>query len=115
MLFAMFGRHKAAGDWLYPLLGTLALFLVSAIAVYVLPGVWRDRAAAAEAEAQEPAAAPDSRSAAEILDRRLALGEITVEQYDELTQALARGRARAAEPAAAPIAAAVNGAVHAAA
>ena len=94
----MFDRHKPAGEWLYPLLGTLAFFLVSAIAVYALTSVWRDKAAA-EPEAAKPSS--DGLSAGEILDRRLASGEITIAEYDEIVAALARRHGASAAAAAA--------------
>jgi uncharacterized membrane protein len=109
---AVFSRHKPAGEWLYPLVGTLAFFLISAIAVYVLTSVWREKTAVAsepEPEAAKPA--HDGLSAGEILDRRLATGEITIADYDQLVAALARRQAGTA--AAAPVVAAATGAVRA--
>ncbi|HUB76297.1 MAG TPA: hypothetical protein VL977_04535 [Solirubrobacteraceae bacterium] len=111
----MLGRGKPAGEWLYPLLGMLALFLLSAVAVYVLTSVWREHAAPAgepEAAAPKPGA---TLAATEILDRRLASGEITIAEYDALSEALARGRARAAASDGDPAPAAVASAVRAAA
>jgi hypothetical protein len=115
---AVLPRHKPAGEWLYPLVGTLAFFLISAIAVYVLTSVWRERTAvASEPEvAPEPETAKpahDGLSAGEILDRRLAIGEITIADYDQLVAALARRQAGPA--AAAHVVAAGTGAVRAAA
>lgn len=107
----MFGRHKPAGEWFYPVLGTLALFLLTAIAVYVLTSVWRDKVAAATEPEVEAKPVNDGLSAGEILDRRLASGEITIAEYDELVAALARRQATSIAGAAA---AAGNGVVRAA-
>jgi uncharacterized membrane protein len=98
MLFAMFRRDTPAGDWLYPLISGLAVFLLAAIAVYVLTSVWRDRTAGLE----EPPATPEvtGLSAAEILDRRLASGEITIAEYEQLAEVLGRRHAAAAGAAA---------------
>ena len=92
----MFRRHSPEGSWLYPLLGSLAVFVFVAIAVYVLTSMWRERTAAMTGE-QEETDAPAPAAATlleltpiEILDRRLAAGEITIEQYDELTAVLNR-------------------------
>jgi uncharacterized membrane protein len=88
-------RHSPAGNWLYPLISGLALFILAAAAVYVLTSLWRERTA--DVGAAEPATAaapappsPSSLSAVEILDRRLASGEITIEQYEQLDALLAR-------------------------
>ncbi len=115
MLFAMFGRHSPAGNWLYALISTIAVFALASVAVYVLTNVWREHADGLEGEeatsapAPEPTpSAPQSRSAAEILDCRLAAGEITVTEYEQLAEVLGR---RHAAPGAA---AAMNGAATAA-
>jgi len=96
----VFRRPSPEGNWLYPLLGSLAVFVLVAIAVYVLTSIWRERTAA-EGE-QETASSPDAAGVAataashlslapiEILDRRLAAGEITIEQYDEIVGVLNR-------------------------
>jgi uncharacterized membrane protein len=94
----MFRRHSPEGSWLYPLLGSLAVFVFVAIAVYVLTSMWRERTAEMTGEQEEtetdaPAPAPTTLlelTPIEILDRRLAAGEITIEQYDELTAVLNR-------------------------
>ena len=94
----MFRRHSPEGSWLYPLLGSLAVFVFVAIAAYVLTSMWRERTAEMtgeqeEAETDVPAPAPTTLlelTPIEILDRRLAAGEITIEQYDELTTVLNR-------------------------
>ena len=84
-------RHSPAGNWLYPLISGLALFILAAAAVYVLTSLWRERSADVGAAEPAPApASPSSLSAVEILDRRLASGEITIEQYEQLDALLAR-------------------------
>jgi uncharacterized membrane protein len=94
----MFRRHakddsKESG-WLYPLLGSLALFVFVAIAAYVLTSMWRERTTTLSAEPEEMAEPADPTilelTPIEILDRRVAAGEITIEQYDELVGVLNR-------------------------
>ena len=85
--------ESPSGKWLYPLLGSLAVFAFVVIAVYVLTGMWRERAEAAtedETPQETPTATILTLTPLEILDRRLAAGEITVESYDELTTVLNR-------------------------
>jgi hypothetical protein len=90
-----------------------------AAAVYVLTSVWRERTASLEDDetstpmppAPAAASALATLSAAEILDRRLASGEITIEEYQKVAEVLER---RHAAPAAAASAAATNGAATAA-
>ena len=91
-------RQSPSAGWLYPLLGSLAVFAFVAIAVYVLTSMWRERATAAEEEpvAETATATILTLTPIEILDRRLAAGEITIEQYDELNVVLNR---RFASPA----------------
>lgn|GEM_PF-2815225 len=108
MLVAMILRpHKPAGDWLYPLISALAVFILAAAAVYLLTSAWRERTK--DVPSDVPAPPLSSLSALEILDRRLASGEITVEEYEKLIEVLAR---RHAVPVAAGAAAtaATNGA-----
>jgi hypothetical protein len=119
MLVVVPERHTPAGNWLYPLISGIALFIVVAAAVYVLTSVWRDRTASLLADEAPPPAPPApaaasalaSLAAAEILDRRLASGEITIEEYRKVAEVL--DRRHAASPAAASTAAA-NGAATAA-
>jgi hypothetical protein len=120
MLFAMpFNRQSAVGNWVYPLVSAIAVFFLAAVAVYVLTNVWREHAdgvgdndadtatpgvvpepmtAAADAT---PSPLPSVRSAGEILDCRLAAGEISIKEYDKLLAALARRQAAATTAAAA--------------
>jgi uncharacterized membrane protein len=109
MLLAVFRRHLTAGDWLLPLISGLSVLILAAVAVYILGSVWRGHTEAGEDEA---AAAPDHAdhaglSAAEILDRRLASGEIAIAEYEELIEVLGRRHAAAGGAASA----AGNGAV----
>ena len=113
MLVAVSERHTPAGNWLYPLNRGVALIVLMAAAVYVLTSVWRDRTAGLVDDETSPPVPPataaasvlSTLSAAEILDRRLASGEITIEEYQKVAEVLER---RHATPAAG--AAATNGA-----
>jgi hypothetical protein len=80
-------RQSPSAGWLYPLLGSLAVFAFVAIAVYVLTSMWRERATAAEEEpvAETATATILTLTPIDILDRRLAAGEITIEQALRLT------------------------------
>jgi uncharacterized membrane protein len=92
-------RETPSSNWLYPLLGSLAVFVFVAIAVYVLTSMWRERAATATEEEppnETPTATILTLTPTDILDRRLAAGEITIEQYDEITGVLNRRYATAA-------------------
>jgi uncharacterized membrane protein len=92
MLVAMsFRGHKPAGDWLYPLISSLAMFIFAAVAVYLLTSAWRERTK--DVTAETPVSSPSSPSALEILDRRLAAGEITIEEYEKLIEVLSRRHA----------------------
>ena len=106
MLFAMFRRHIPAGNWVLPLVSGLTVLALAAVAVYVLSSVWRGGSGAGGL-ADSPGL-----SAGEILDRRLASGEITVAEYEQISQAL--GRSHAESAAAAAAASAGNGAAAAA-
>lgn len=105
----VFGRDSPAGNWLYPLISGLAVFLLAAIAVYVLTSVWRERTAAGAVSDEAPTDDAGI-SAGEILDRRLAAGEITIAEYEQVAEVLSRRHAQAASGAAA-----TNGSVTAAA
>jgi uncharacterized membrane protein len=69
------GRHMSAGSWL-PIFGTVVIL---ALIVTVIIWLLSNRGARAKASAA---------SAGEILDRRLASGEITSAQYDESRERL---------------------------
>jgi uncharacterized membrane protein len=97
MLLAMFRRRMPAGDWLLPLISGLTILILAAVAVYVLSSIWRGQTEASEDDAT-PVPAPDHTglSAVEILDCRLASGEITIAEYEELVEVLGRRHAAAA-------------------
>lgn len=69
------GDHMSTGGWIFSILATLVfLALIGALIIWLL-------------SATTSASGPRE-SAAEILDRRLASGELTVEQYAQLRDAL---------------------------
>jgi uncharacterized membrane protein len=70
--------HMAAGGWIF---SVLILAILVAIVVWIVSGLGDRRGRGTSSSA----------SAGEILDRRLASGEITVEQYEQLRQALDQG------------------------
>jgi uncharacterized membrane protein len=74
-----FGNHMGTGDWIFSILGTLIILglIVGLIVWAVSPRSDRGSSAATTGE-----------SAREILDRRLASGELTVGQHAELREAL---------------------------
>ena len=73
------GNHMGTGDWIFSILATLiVLGLVVGLIVWVV-SPRGDRGGSAPATGE---------SAREILDRRLACGELTVEQYSQLREAL---------------------------
>jgi|ERR1035437_10227719 uncharacterized membrane protein len=73
------GNHMGTGDWIFSVLGTLIILglVVGLIVWAVSPRGDRGGSAAAAGE-----------SARAILDRRLASGELTVEQYEQLRETL---------------------------
>jgi putative membrane protein len=73
------GNHMGTGSWIFSILATLIILalIVGLIIWLVSPGRRSDTAPTASRE-----------SAGEILDRRLASGELTVEQYQQLRGAL---------------------------
>jgi uncharacterized membrane protein len=73
------GNHMGTGDWVFSIFGTLIILalIVGLFVWLVSPGSRSDTGPSAAGE-----------SAREILDRRLAGGEITVEQYRQLRGAL---------------------------
>jgi|SRR5579871_4575154 len=73
------GNHMGAGDWIFSILGTLIILalIVGLIVWLVSPGSRSETGPTASRE-----------SAGEILDRRLASGELTVDQYRQLRAAL---------------------------
>jgi hypothetical protein len=115
-----FNRDSAVGNWLYPLASAIAVFFLAAVAVYVLTNVWREHAeglGVADDDTPEPEPSAEAtpapvvvtsnRPAGEILDCRLAAGEISIKEYEKLVNALAKRHTAAATAAAAPV---LNGA-----
>lgn len=79
------GHHMSAGGWIFSVAATLIVIgLVVAAIVWLVGGRGGSTATAA--------------SAREILDRRLASGELRVEQYEQLRAALSDGQAAAPDP-----------------
>jgi putative membrane protein len=79
------GDHMGTGEWIFSILGTLIIIgLIVALIVWaVSPRGGRGSSASATGE-----------SPREILDRRLANGELTAEQYQQLHETLEDGHAR---------------------
>jgi|SRR5450756_351292 putative membrane protein len=73
------GNHMGTGDWIFSIFGTLIILalIVGLIVWLVSPSSRSDTGPTASRE-----------SADEILDRRLASGELTVDQYQQLRAAL---------------------------
>jgi putative membrane protein len=72
-------NHMSTGDWIFSIFGTLIILalIVGLVVWLVSPNSHSDTS---------PTAA--RKSADEILDRRLASGELTVDQYQQLRAAL---------------------------
>jgi uncharacterized membrane protein len=85
----MYGNHMGTGGWVFSIFGTLIV-----IALIIATILWL-----ASSRREGPQAS--SESAGEILDRRLASGEITSSQYDELRQTLAATPSSRSRPASA--------------
>jgi putative membrane protein len=77
-----FGNHMGTGGWVFSILATLIILgLIVAAVVWLVPSR-RDRGSSVSATGE---------TASEILDRRLAGGELTAEQYQQLREALSDG------------------------
>jgi hypothetical protein len=72
--------HMTAGGWIFSILGMLIIFVLVLAAV-----VWLVR----DSNKDGGRVDASSTSARDILDRRLASGEIDVERYEQLRQTLA--------------------------
>jgi uncharacterized membrane protein len=73
------GNHMGTGDWIFSILGTLIIIgLIVGLIVWIVSPNSRSQSS------------PDTtgESAREILDRRLANGEITAQDYKQLREAL---------------------------
>jgi putative membrane protein len=86
----MYGEHMGAGGWILSVLLTLLV-----VALIVVGIVWLVRSVAAGTPAQ--VADQPRESPRELLDRRLAAGEISEEEYRSLRAAV-RDEPRAAAP-----------------
>jgi putative membrane protein len=75
--------HMTTGGWIMMILWTVIIFALVAAAIYWLANSYRAGASAPK---------PSEGSPREILDRRLAQGELTVEQYKELRETIDDGR-----------------------
>ena len=92
------GNHMGTGDWIFSILGTLIILgLIVGLIVWIVSPNSRSQSS------------PDAtgESAREILDRRLANGELTAQDYKQLREALndapaATSNAQPREPAGAP-------------
>jgi uncharacterized membrane protein len=92
------GNHMGTGDWIFSILGTLIILglIVGLIVWIVSPNSRSDSGSDATGE-----------SAREILDRRLANGELTTKDYKQLREALndapaTTSNSQSREPAGAP-------------
>ena len=86
--------HMTTAGWIIAILWTVIIFALIAGAIYWLATALTGRSPGESAAGSEP-------SAREILDRRLASGEVTLEQYNELRDAIAgRPASTGTQPAA---------------
>jgi putative membrane protein len=76
------GEHMSTGGWIFSIIGTLIIVALVVGVVILAAQALRDRGQGA-ATGCAPAESPH-----QILDRRLASGELTGEQYDELLRRL---------------------------
>jgi uncharacterized membrane protein len=91
------GNHMTTAGWIFSIFGTLIIFALIVAAIVWIVSEAGNRGGGRDASGASPG---------EILDRRLASGEITVDQYDQLREKLAITPAssspRPATPAGAP-------------
>jgi putative membrane protein len=72
------GNHMGTGDWIFSILGTLIIIgLIVALIVWAVSP--REDRGSSSATGESPR---------EILDRRLASGDVTAEQYQQLRETL---------------------------
>jgi putative membrane protein len=81
------GSHMSAGGWIFSIFGTLIILGLIVAAIAWLIG---DRGGQAVSGGVQAAS---GESAREVLDRRLASGELDLEQYNQLRAALVDGQA----------------------
>jgi uncharacterized membrane protein len=82
------GNHMGTGDWIFSIFGTLIIVALIFAAIYWVVSAVSDRGGDRASR----------QSALEILDRRLAGGELTIEQYSQLRAALADEQTAAPVP-----------------
>jgi uncharacterized membrane protein len=93
--------HMTTDGWIIAILWTATIFALIAGAIYWLASALTGRSPEASGTVSEP-------PAREILDRRLPTGELTLEQYTELRDAIVGGTSssgaqpQASQPASAP-------------
>jgi uncharacterized membrane protein len=74
------GNHMSTGGWIFSILGTLIILgLIVGVIVWAVSAA-SDRSSRDDSHSRA--------SAREILDRRLASGELTAEQYEQLRDTL---------------------------
>ena len=84
---SMYGDHMSGSDWVFSLLWmVLALLLVVGV-VWAITGFGRREQPTRQ---EQPTDGGSSRSGREILDERLARGEIDPDEYDRLRERLER-------------------------
>ena len=83
------GNHMSTGDWAFSILGTLIILALIVAAIVWLLSALTDRGSGTTAS---------SPSARDILDRRLAGGELTIEQYEQLRATLGDGQPARRDP-----------------
>lgn len=88
----MFYMHDVGWGWEF----LMAIGMVAFWALIIFGVVWLVRGGASSSSPASPPAAPES--PLEILDRRLASGELTVEEYRERREAMDREQDRVPAP-----------------
>jgi uncharacterized membrane protein len=82
------GHHMSAGGWIFSVVATLIVIWLLVAAI-----VWLNSALGGRGGSTATAS-----SAREILDRRLASGELRVEQYEQLRAGLSDAQAATPDP-----------------
>jgi uncharacterized membrane protein len=85
MAIMYWNGHMTAAGWIIAVLWTVIMFALIAGGIYWFIGALSGRTDG------EPRQAAGEGSAREILDKRLAKGELTIEQYEELRDTLDGG------------------------
>jgi putative membrane protein len=86
------GNHMTTGGWIFSIFGTLIILglIVAAIVWFI-----RDRGSQTASGGTQTASGESARA---ILDRRLARGELNLEQYNQLHATLADKQAKTPDP-----------------